>query len=156
MRCLFIHLLKFTSLIFLHSHLLCRCTCLGRKSISQNPVDRRWGSWPHRHTYTSCLTSSCDWNILARRFFFSCWGRDESPKVLNPGCRAGVQEFPSPIVCAHTHTHTHTVQYPLRNCVIHENCGAWATKVLPSSNQCLNFKWIKRHLTVWSYLVAIK
>jgi len=28
--------------------------------------------------------------------FFSCWGRDESPKVLDPDCRAGAQEFPSP------------------------------------------------------------
>ena len=42
MRCLFIHLLHYTSLIFPHSHLICWGTCLGRKSISQNPVDRRW------------------------------------------------------------------------------------------------------------------
>ena len=41
-RCLFIHLLHFTSLIFPHSHLLCWDICLGGKSISQNPVDRRW------------------------------------------------------------------------------------------------------------------
>ena len=52
--------------------------------------------------------------------------------------------------------HTPTVHYPLQKCVLQENCEAWATKVLPSSDQCLNFKWIKRHLTRWSYLVAIK
>ena len=57
---------------------------------------------------------------------------------------------------SHFFVSTHAVQYPLQNCVIHENCGAWAMKVLPSSNQCLNFKWIKGHLTMWSYLVAIK
>jgi len=28
----------------------------------------------------------------------SCWGRDESPKVPDPGCRADAQEIPSPIV----------------------------------------------------------
>ena len=50
----------------------------------------------------------------------------------------------------------HTVQYPLQNCIVHDNCGAWATKVLPSSEQCLNYKWIKRQLTMWSYLLAIK
>ena len=41
MRCLFIHLLHLTSLIFPHNHLLCWGTCLGGKSISQNSVDRR-------------------------------------------------------------------------------------------------------------------
>ena len=87
--------------------------------------------------------------------FFSCGGRDESPKVPYPGCRAGAEEFPSPIVPSFFLC-PHTVQYPLWNCVVHENCGAWATKVLPSNDQCLNFKWIKRNLTMWSYLVAIK
>jgi hypothetical protein len=33
---------------------------------------------------------------------------------------------------------------------------SWATKMLPSSDQSLNFKWIKRHHTIWSYLVPIK
>ena len=32
----------YTSLIFPHRHLLCWGTCLGGKSISQNPVNRRW------------------------------------------------------------------------------------------------------------------
>ena len=155
MRRLFIHLLHFTSLVLPHSHLLCPGTCLGRKSISQNSVDRRWDP-DHSHTCTPCLTSSCDWNVLARRCFFMLGKRRKSEGAesrLYGGC-SGISQPHR--LWPHTHTHTHTVQYPLRNCVIHENCGAWATKVLPSSNQCLNFKWIKKHLTMWSYLVAIK
>ena len=115
------------------------------------PCRQKVGSWPHSHTCTSCLTSSYDWNLLARRCFFHV---GEEMKVRRCWIQAVGRVFkysPAPSFVS-----THTAQYPLRNCVIHENCGAWATKVLPSSNQCLNFKWIKRHLTMWSYLVAIK
>jgi hypothetical protein len=36
-----------------------------------------------------------------------------------------------------TSSRVHTLQQQLRNCIVHENCGAWVTKMLPSSDQCL-------------------
>ena len=138
--------------VFFHSHLLCWGTCLGGKSISQNPVDRRWDP-DHAAMFAP---SSCDLNRLAWRCFLPV---GEEMKVRRCHIRAVgrvLKNFPAPSFHRSSCVHTHTVQYPLQNCVVHENCGAWATKVLTSSGQCLNFKWIKRHLTMWSYLVAIK
>ena len=97
MRCLFIHLIRFTSLIFPHSHLLCWGTCLGGKSISQNPVDRWWDP-DHAAMFAPHAWRHHVFWITWYKDVFSCWGRDESPKVPDPGCRAGAQEFPSPIV----------------------------------------------------------
>ena len=112
------------------------------------------GSWPCSHVCTSGLTSSCDLNRLAWRCFFFMLGKGWKSE----GARSGLQGRCSRISQSHCSivllVSTHTVQYPLRKCVVHENCGAWAMKVLPSSGQCLNFKWIKSHLTMWSYLVA--
>jgi hypothetical protein len=138
-RCLFIHLLHNTSLIFPHSHLLCWGTCLGTKSISQNPVHRRWDP-DHTAVFAAHAWHQHVIRIAWHEDVFSCWGRDESPKVPDPGSWAGAQEFPSPNTdCTSSCVRKHTVQYPLRNCIVHENCGAWARKVPLSSDQCLNF-----------------
>jgi len=93
-RCLFIHLLHFTSLIFPHSH-LCWGTCLGGKSISQNPVDGRWDpdhpamfaphAW-HHHVIES----------LGMKMFFHV---REEMKVQRCQIRAvgwGLKNYPAP------------------------------------------------------------
>ena len=97
MRCLFIHLLHFTSLIFPHSHLLCWGTCLGGRSISQNPVDRRWDPDQAAMIAPHAWHHHVIW-IAWHEDVFSRWRRDGSPKVPDPGCRVGAQEFPSPTV----------------------------------------------------------
>jgi len=118
MRCFFIHFLHFTSLIFPHSHLLCWGTCLGGKSISQNPVDKRWDPDPTTMFAPHAWHHHVIW-IVWHEDVFSCWGRDESPKVPHPGCSAGAQEFPSPIVPKdllsherHAVGHCHTTTAP--------------------------------------------
>ena len=155
MRCLFIHLLHFTFLIFPHSHLVCWGTFLGGKSIHQN-LAIEVGIL----TTQPCLHLMLDiivwFESLGRKMFFHV---GEAMKVWGCQIRAVgrlLKNFPTPLFHRSSCVHTHTVQYPLRKCVVHENCGAWAMKELPSNDQSLNFKWIKRHLTIWSYLVAIK
>jgi len=104
--------LHFASLIFPHSHLLCWGTCLDGKSISQNPVDRRWDpehvamfaphAWHHHVIW-----------IARHQDVFFMLRRDESPKVTDPDCRAGAQVFPSPIVPKDSLSHE---LYAVRHC----------------------------------------
>jgi len=74
------------------------------------------------------------------KMFLSCWGRDESPMVPDPGCRAGAQEFPSPIVpsfflCPHTHS---TV--PIAELRCPRKLWSLSYESASSSSQCQNFK----------------
>ena len=131
---------------------------LSRQEIHfSKPCRKNVGSWPGSHVCTSCLTSSCDSNRLARRRFFSCLGKRWKSEGARYGLLGSCSRISQPEwLIAPLLASANAVQCPLRNCVVHENCGAWATQVLPPSDQCLNFKWIERHLTMWSYLVAIK
>jgi len=137
-RWLFIHLLHFTSLIFPHSHLLCWSTCLGGKFISQNPVDRKWDP-DHAATFAP--------HAWHHHVIWIAWHAWVVGWVLKNFRAPSLQKIRCCMSCMRSGI-VMQQQHPL--------VGHWAMKVLPSSDQCLNFKWTKRHLTMWSYLVAIK
>ena len=157
LRCLFVHLLHNTSLIFPHSHLVCWGTCLGGKSISQNPVDRRWDpdqaamfaphAW-HRHVI---------W-IAWHKDVFSCWGG--KMKIQRCQIRAigrVLKNFPAPnnrshlCLCPHTQCSTRCTTASSTEIAELElrKCFRLATNVRTYS--------VKRsRLAMWSYLVEIK